>query len=229
MARTADKPGTFRIHPKQGGFLLSGVRSDGQRVKVPGLSTRAEADEMGRRLFVGNAPTISPIVGASPTATIPPIKELDDWGVPIRVSADTIGSVGAAIGVQPSVSHSTPLPQAQNATPKPDDVKPNKAKRAKQAASLMELAGIGWAAGSCWVGRATCEAMDKEPVKPNEQQVRDLAEVTKETFVDWFGDREIKPWQMMFLLTLGIPVSMVIQSKGKKKETDEKPALRSVP
>jgi hypothetical protein len=111
--------------------------------------------------------------------------------------------------------------------PTPKDVEEKRVKRAKQAKSLMELAGISFAAGDVWLARKVCDRAGKEPLNPNARQVNDLAEVTKETLAEWFGDREVKPWQMMFLLAIGIPISMLIQSPKKVAQPDAK--LKSVP
>ena len=98
---------------------------------------------------------------------------------------------------------------------KPPDDPLKKEKARKQAQSLMELAGIGWTAGSVWAGRKITERAGCEPVNPSKEHVKQLSTATQETLTDLFGDTEVKPWQMMILLTLAIPVSMLIQSPKK--------------
>jgi hypothetical protein len=102
-----------------------------------------------------------------------------------------------------------------------------KASRTKHAKSLMGMVGMGWAAGTVAVSRRVITNAGKEPCKPDPKQVNDLADCTRDTFIEWFGDREIKPWQMMFLLTLGIPMAMWLQSP--KVKTEDKRNLKSVP
>lgn len=86
---------------------------------------------------------------------------------------------------------------------------------------------MGYAAGTVALSRRMVVSAGKEPVNPNPKQVNDLADCTKETLIEWFGDREIKPWQMMFLLTIGIPAAMWLQSPKVKPE--DKRNLKSVP
>ena len=203
MSRTADKPGTYRIVPKMGALMLSGVRATGERVKVRGLS-RDEAEDMAARLFPR-----APLESSAPK----PMGnfELDEFGLPpLRVSPNVVASAAPPLA-QASVG-APPI-----ATPNPVAEAQAKAKKARQAQSLMELVGMGWAAGTVWSGRKLTERAGKEPVKPNPKQVNDLADSTKDTLTEWFGDRDIKPWQMTILLTLAIPASMLIQSPKKKE------------
>ena len=210
MARTADKPGTFRIVPKRGAYMLTGVRANGARVKVPGL-TRVEAEEMSTRLFTftptGQTGTFKSDV--DPTKVLPP---LDDYGLPLLKASP---SVVASTAPPPQ-----PTPSLVTKPPVVDEEK--KVARAKQARSLMELAGICWATGDVWIGRKITERADCEPVAPNPRQVNDLKDSVKETLTEWFGDKEIKPWQMMFLLTIAIPASMLIQSPKRPKPVEAK-------
>lgn len=226
MARPPDKPGTWRVKQHGGEYVLSGVDQNGKRIKLT-KSSRLEAESLGTTIFAKP-------VAASGTIIFPPVDigpshqptQLDDFGLPItlRVSPETVASVQQSFGIggpgQPSVGPTNPVP-----TPK--EVEEKKVKRAKQAKSLMELAGISFAAGDVWLARKVCDRAGKEPVNPNPRQVNDLAEVTKETLAEWFGDREVKPWQMMFLLAIGIPISMLIQSPKRTKEAEAK--LKSVP
>lgn len=225
MARPPDKPGTWRVKQRGGEYVLSGVDQNGKRIKLT-KSSRMEAESLGASIFgkpvaVSFAPAFSnPDIG--PSQSTPP--QLDDFGLPItlRVSPETVASVQQSFGLgagqpQPTVA----------AQPTPKEVEEKKVKRAKQAKSLMELAGISFAAGDVWLARKVCDRAGKEPVNPNPRQVNDLAEVTKETLAEWFGDREVKPWQMMFLLAIGIPISMLIQSPKKAIESEAK--LKSLP
>ncbi len=226
MARTADKPGTWRVKQRGGYYVLSGVDQSGNRVKLT-KSSRLEAESLGATIF-GNGtvtPLVTPPVSASHIGPIPVAPlQLDDFGLPItlRVSPETVASVQQSFGIggvaQPS-SVKTEIPAKE--------LEEKRVKRAKQAKSLMELAGISFAAGDVWLARRVCDRAGKEPVNPNPRQVNDLAEVTKETLAEWFGDREVKPWQMMFLLAIGIPISMLIQSPKKAKDSEAK--LKSVP
>jgi hypothetical protein len=226
--RKPDKPGTFRILDKGGSFLLSGVRSDGRRVKVPGLS-RGEADELATKLFPASASGVSP--------ELSPTQAIDDWGLPIRISADAIASVGAAIGIpsngaagKPAAVDSKANQEAKDASKKEEDEK--RIRRAKQAKSLTELIGVAGAAGDVWLARRATVAVGKEPVNPNPRQVNDAADSLKETLSEWFGDREIKPWQMTILLFLGIPLAMMLQSPKRKEEKESKlaaPQIKAVP
>src|SRR5882672_6104046 len=220
MPRLPDKPGTYRVRDKDGRYFLSGVRKNGQRVKIQ-TDTRAEAETVGRNLF-GDSSAVAGSIGTIPQAP-QPAAVVDDWGIPIRVSPELAASVAQSFNLPSSTATSTPQVIA--------DVKEEaekKARRAKQAKSLMELAGVGYAAGVCMVSTKAVSRVSESPVKPNPKQVNDLADCTKETFTEWFGDREIKPWQMMFLLTLGIPIAMWLQSPKNKVKQPE-PKLKSVP
>ncbi len=205
MARTPDKPGTYRIRPTvEGGWRLSGVDVSGKRVRQR-FSHEFEAQNAADGIF-GK-------------------KVLDDWGVPIvtdmRATPDTIGNLNANLGIKPPTTSSSTEPPKTEA---------KKASDKKFAQSLMEMGGMAWATGTVIVARKATENIGKDPVKPNPKQVNDLADSAKETFIGWFGDREIKPWQMMILLTIGIPLTMMLQSPPKKlPEPALNPNLKSVP
>ncbi len=235
--RQPDPPGKYRIKRQpNGAWLLSGVSQSGRRIRIPGL-TFDDAEKTAGEIFghvpgqtVANNPpgVIAPITGP-PLSTSSKGGELDDFGLPMGVSVNTAASVNSAFGVTPAFQSTL---AGANATAKPSVVvdtgeSEKKVKRAKQAKSLMELAGVSWAAGSVWAGKRMTEASGKDAVNPNPKQVNDLADCTKETFVEWFGDRDIKPWQMMVLLTLGIPLSIFIQSPKKKQKPQAE--LKSVP
>jgi len=221
MPRLPDKPGTYRVRDKDGRYFLSGVRKNGQRIKIQ-TDTRAEAETVGRNLF-GDSGSVAEGIGTIPQQAPQSAAVIDDWGIPIRVSPELAASVAQSFNLPSSTATSTPQVIA--------DVKEEaekKARRAKQAKSLMELAGVGYAAGVCMVSTKAVSRVSEAPAKPNPKQVNDLADCTKETFTEWFGDREIKPWQMMFLLTLGIPIAMWLQSPKNKVKQPE-PKLKSVP
>jgi hypothetical protein len=204
VSRTPDKPGTYRIRPTQdGGFRLSGVKADGTRVKE---RFRHEFEAQGKA---------ESIFGK---------KEYDDWGLPVssmRASAETVAGLNASLGIAP--------PGVSTAPPKVDPAKA--AANSKFAQSLMEMVGMAWATGDVILARRLTENIGKDPVKPNPKQVNDLAESAKETLIGWFGDRNIKPWQMTILLSIGIPLAMMLQSPPKKVEASKQaqPDLKSVP
>lgn len=225
--RKPDKPGSFRVVPKGGRYLVSGVRSDGQRVKVWANST-TEGDTLGRSIFGTSTvgASIGPILSPAPP---PPVsREVDEWGFPVKISPEVAASVAASFGIKP-----TPITPVASA-PVVDEAleREKKDKRAKHAKSLMELAGVGWAAGTVAVSKKWVTGSGREPVKVNPRQVNDLADCTRDTFVEMFGDRDIKPWHMMLLLTMGIPMSMWLQSPKRETDKDkskEEPKLKSVP
>lgn len=160
--------------------------------------------------------TIGPIITPAPKPA------LDEFGLPAipRLGAQQTQNLNAGLGIA-TAAPPTVTPQAVTTV---EDEK--KVKRAKSAKSFMELAGVAWAAGSVWVGRKACEKLDKEQVSPNPKVVNDLAEVSKETFAEWFGDIDMKPWQLMVLMSFGIPLSMVLQAR--KKPGAAKPDLKAV-
>ena len=203
MARLPDKPGTYRIKPSlDGGWRLSGVDKSGARVRQR-FSHEFEAQSAADNIF-GK-------------------KVFDDWGVPIvqdmRMPPDASATLNANLGIKPP-----------STTPPPPVDAAKKAADSKFAHSLMEMVGMAWATGDVMFARKLTENMGKDPVKPNPKQVNDLAESAKETLIGWFGDRNIKPWQMTILLSIGIPLTMMLQSPPKKTEEQPKePNLKSVP
>lgn len=222
MARTPDRLGTFRVTERQGFFVLSGVDGKGNRVKLRNLPTRGEAETLGKRLCVGgsSSPTL-PVTARPMPAGLGVGGVNDDWKVGIRVSPDTLGALNDSLGLnQPPAA----VPDIKPAKDDPADEK--RVRRAKQAKSMAEFIGVAYAAGDVWMARRIATNLGKEPVLPSPKQVNDLADVTKETLTQWFGDREIPPWQMMLLLSIGIPLTMVIQSPSKKKVEAQ---LKSVP
>lgn len=199
--RPSDKPGDYRIREQADGqWRVSGMKLDGTRVKHQRFANRSEAEMYVALNF--------------PTET-----KLDEWGLPIsqpsdlRMNPETIQKVNAAAGINP--------------TPKGPSEE-DKKKQAKDAMALSELIGTGWAAGTVWTGRKLSERIGNEPVNPSPKSVDKLADSAAKTIQSWFGDREIKPWQMTFLLTAGILIVMLVQSKPKAKP-ETKPDLKSVP
>jgi hypothetical protein len=221
-----DKPGTFRIRPgKHGGKRLSGVRLDGRRVRLDGLSD-SEADRLANELFP------KPAQEPEPVQPIASWDQVDDWGFP-KISDDTLASVNKTMGVSPdgqAVKKEEPKKET------PEEIE-KRERRAKNAKGLMDLVSVAGSAGLVMVSRRITEAADKEPVKPDPKQVNDFRDNLRETLTDMFGERGIPPWQMTILLLCGIPISMLLQSPRKKKiEESEKPTqassssgLKSVP
>jgi hypothetical protein len=204
--RQPDKPGTYRIRPsKHGGMRLSGVTLAGRRVRMDGL-TDAVASDIASKLFP-KAEAPKPVVDWNTAAT-------DDWGVPLRVSDETVASVAQTLNIPDPTKPVPPMPVAKLLTPEETE---KKERRAKNAKSLMDLAGIAGSAGIVIVSRRITEAADKEPVKPDPKQVGDLRDSIRETLTDIFGESEVAPWQMMILLALGIPISMLLQSPRRKR------------
>ncbi len=208
--RQRDKPGTFRILKRGDRVLLTGLRTSGERIKIPGL-TQPEAQQMAEKLF--------PSFATKPSLTSVN-DDLDAWlnddpnwqpSERLRASQTGAADLGAAMGMNPPTPPVIEMPKLPTA-----EETEKKLRRAKNAKSLMELVGVGWAGGTVWLGRKTCERFDKEPPMPNTRQVNDLADCTRDTLTDYFGDREIQPWMMMLLLTIGIPVSMMFQAKPRK-------------
>ena len=229
--RLPDKPGTYRVVPRNGKWMLSGVRWNGSRVKVRDLS-RVEAEKMGRDIFGGGTP--------APTSVIPGVTHkfalgkdgdplplgaipvIDDWGLPIRIKDENVAGLNAAFGIAPPPV----VPQQPSA-----EEEAKRERRLSNAKSLMELGGVTWAMGSVWAGRKLCERTGREAPMPSKTQVKDLQEVTQETLIDFFGnDVGLKPWQLMILLSLGIPFSMFLQARKLPPSEDKKADhLKSVP
>ena len=223
--RQPDKPGTYRIRDgKDGRKKLSGVRADGTRFRMGGLSA-VEAQDLADRMFPsgGNA------FGVRVDFSKPEETKTDDWGFPIRVSEDTVVSVAQTLNI-PKLPDAAAISKIIDKPPEPtrEEIE-KKERRAKNARSLMDLAGIAGAAGDVMLARKLCERVGKEPVKPDTKQVNDLRDSIKETLTELFGDSEISPWKMMILLAIGIPLSMLIQSPKKKEpDPEKKPDLKAV-
>jgi hypothetical protein len=220
MARTPDKPGTYRVTPKGGQFLLSGVRANGTRFKDT-LNSREEAERLGASVFGASS------VASKPLLSVPTIvEELDEFGVPKgftlpKVSADTI-----AVMLPKTDASGAPPPKVEDA-----ETKEKKEKRLKQAKSVAEMIGIAWVSADIWVARNFLESRYEEVPKPNVKQNNDLADAVKDALAESFGDREIGKWTFVFLMTIGIPLSMWLQSRKPKEriKAEAKPNLQSVP
>lgn len=225
MARRPDEPGKYRIKRKlDGTWWLGGLQKTGKRVRAS-FGTEREAKEAARTLFPQ-----SPPVAVSPAPREPPT---DDWGLPIAIGDSTAAAFNANLGV--------PLPPVNPDVPPIPVVDPDEAaKREKQkkqnienAKSLCEMLGIGWAAADVWAGNRIIEWRGKEPVKPAPSQVKGVANAMSIALQSTFGDMEVGPWTMCFLLTLALPCAMVMSAtKDKPKlepSTDQPQAnLKSV-
>ena len=184
-----------------------------------GLS-EVEANELATKLFPNAAAVAQTITQVTDEWT-----KTDDWGFPLRVGEETVASVARAFNI-PDPTNPQPSIAAIPKDPGPtkEEIE-KKEKRAKNAKSLMDMAGIAGAAGDVLLARKLCEAVDKDPLKPDPKQVNDLRESIKDALTDMFGDKEISSWQMAILLAIGIPLSMLIQSPRKKKEPENDPGL----
>jgi hypothetical protein len=223
MARTPDKPGTYRIRQKGFDYVLSGVTASGKRVKIP-VTSQFEGEQLASTLFPQSA--VSSNDPALPKVA-PTFAGVDEWGLPI-VTAESAQTVASAMGIPPT-------PTTAETDKKVAEAAAKQVERKKYAKSLMELAGHGYAVGVVMGSQRFVTSTGRVPVKPSPKQVTDLAEVTRDTLSEWFGDHEVKPWIMMVLLTVGIPLSMWIQSpKAKAKQIETSPesenpsGLRSV-
>lgn len=232
--RQPDKPGTYKVRPaKDGGFKLSGVKPDGSRVRMHGFASAKQAEDLASTLFPKTAAVVQAVTDWANT---------DDWGLPLRVSDDTIGSVAQSLNLpdptKPQPIPSIPIiPDAVVPPKSPEEQKEEREKKernTKNAKSLMDLVGLGVAVGDVMIGRKLCEAVGKDEIaKPDPKHVNDLRENTREALKELFGDSEIEPWKMAILLALGIPLAMLIQSKSKPKPKEEENGkagnLKSVP
>jgi hypothetical protein len=151
---------------------------------------------------------------------VQPAVELDDWGLPKNLTAETlklgpdqVAGMNAAMGVG-----AQPTPKPEDPPQKTREQEREEAAKKQRARSLSEMVGVGWAAVDVIAARKLTELVGKDPVKVSPKQVNELADATRDTISEWFGDRELKPWHMMVLLSLAIPISMVLQSPAKPKQ-----------
>lgn len=219
QGRSPDKPGTFRIKPRMDGkWRLSGVREDGSRYRQT-FGSESEAKQLAGVLFPAKKDDVLPAKTQW--------DETDDFGLPvsIKASGDSMASANAKLGIGTMAQPTPNGPIATATTALTKTIDENKLRNAKQAQSLMEMIGIAGAAGDVMLAVKITEGAGKDPVKPNPKQVNALADSLTDTLKGWFGDRDIKPWQMTILLGLGIPLTMLIQSKkkDKPKESEESP------
>jgi hypothetical protein len=229
--RKKDKPGAFRIRDKGGTHTLSGLRVNGERVNIPGLSYQ-EAKDVAEKLFpsIGTIPNL-PLLAPEPFRMEAKSSFDDDaFWTTSALKPEAAANLNASIGIG-APSPTPVVPDAVKPPPTAEETE-KKAQRAKNAKSLMELIGVAGAAGDVMLGKKACEWFDKDPaINPSPRQVNDLADSIKDTLTGWFGDREIQPWQMMFLLAIGIPAAMVIQAKPAKPEKSlpSQTPLKSMP
>ena len=220
MARTPDKPGTFRVRAKRDGWAVSGVTREGRRVRAK-YPTEQEAREIGASMFGGP----SPVVTAPVPSVSAPTVQLDDWGLPVNgppIGDDTLKAVGASLGV--SIPKSVPLGAAPLSAEK-------QAKDRARAKTICEFLGVGVASADVWVARKLTKSIGKDPVNPSAKQVANLSVAWQEAMAEVMADRAIGPWTMAVLLSLALPASMMLQSPASKKEDEVKPGtegLRSV-
>lgn len=214
MARTRDKPGTFRVKPKEGAWAVSAVDPHGARVRAS-FPTEEMARSMGAAM-AGVTATVTPSIPAQPQTV-----QLDDFGLPVTptIGDDTLRAVGASMGV-PITSSS--MPQAK---PPIDAEKQLKAR--KRAQTICEFLGVGVASADVWVARKLTKSLGKEPVNPSAKQVSGLAVAWQDAFNEIIADKTIGPWTMAILLSLALPASMMLQSPKKLEEKPAEP-LRAV-
>jgi hypothetical protein len=176
-------------------------------------------------MFEGISGNGSPII---PEITRPP--QFDEWGLPV-VTAEQSASVAGAMGLPPPIDPNAPKPPS--VTEQDAKVKEIQERRKKTAKSLAELMGHGYTAAIVMGSTRFVKSTGREPVKPSPKQCTDLAECTKDTITEMFGDHEVKPWIMMVMLSIGIPLSMWIQSPKVKQQLPQSPeqstGLRAVP
>lgn len=242
--RPKDKPGTFRVTPKGGRYLVSGVTVEGDRVKFT-RATQSEAEEVARSMFGGG--------GSSPTTSSAPLVDapVDDWGLPLglRVNQSTLASFAPKVDGLPPITQAapatpstggglSPLPAPPATAQEVKDKQEKVDRKRRRAESLAGLIGMGGAWGSVYTGRKWCEANDQVPVKPDPKQTNEMADSIKDGITETFGDREVGPWTMAFLLGLAIPISMKLQSRKMapeeiaerdRKRKEQAAKLRSVP
>lgn len=229
MARTADKAGSWRIIPKAGRFLLTGVDASGERIKIR-VGSRDEGERKAALLFPSTShdyPRDNP--------PLPQSNAFNDWGYPSKATEDTVGGINQSMGVNPTIPIApTPLSKEEKAAQ--DKVENHKLVNNTRAKSLCELAGVAWVGATVWSGGKLCDMLDCERVKPNTMMGAELKKTTYETLVETFGDMEVKPWIMWILLSLGIPIAMVVQARKltpeqiAERDKAKSPAkLQSVP
>lgn len=214
MARKPDEPGKYRIKRKlDGTWWLGGLQKSGKRVRSS-FESEKEARDAARVLFPQSPPVV---------VTAPREPPKDDWGLPIAIGDSTAAAFNANLGVPPP-----PPPIPEGAPPEPAPPDPDEAaKREKQkkqnlenAKSLCEMLGIGWAAADVWAGNRVIEWRGKEPVRPAPSQVKGVANAMSIALQSTFGDMEVGPWTMCFLLTLALPCAMVMSATKDKPKVE---------
>jgi hypothetical protein len=224
-------PGDWEIRPKDGRYLLRGVRVDGSPVRLP-VATRGEGERLAATLFPGPLPGGSTVlVGETATEVRPAAPDTDDWGFP-RVSAGTAAAVNAAVGAAPAPpppADAAAIAAERAARDDADKRAEVQKRRRKYASTLCELTGYGYAMGVGMISAHVRDPDEYDVVKPSPKHLGDLGECSKEALESTFGDREIGPWTMTCLLSLGIPLSVFLQSRRKKKPGEARADLKSVP
>jgi|KBSSwiStaDraftv2_1062776.scaffolds.fasta_scaffold05292_16 hypothetical protein len=224
MARPADTPGKWRVRRRvDGDWLLSGLTDAGKRVRQR-HGSEMDALRAGARLFPREGseslpPTAPNAPGAPTPAPAPPTTPtpFDDWDFP-RVAQGGGDSVNKIFGIH---QQTTPPQQPPGAPPK-DEVKAARDSKVKKEnleryKELCDLLGIGWVMGTRFLSEWATRQVGKEPCKISPGHANKLREAARDTFVELFGERQLKPWQLMILYTLAMPVSMMLQSRAAEK------------
>lgn len=215
MARTADKPGTYRIRQSGGIWKLSGVSTLGQRVRMDFRSELA-AKRTAESIFP------SPHSHDMPKASSAPV---DDWGLPSQVpglptvDANVAGAVNAAMGIHPEPKQTDPLPD-MGSLPEAEEAPEDKEKREaslRRAKSLCEFFGIAYASGIAIGSKKVCAIAKRQPANVPVKSVTELGKAATTAFQELVGDWEVGPWTMLLLLTCALPLTMLLQSRPLPK------------
>jgi hypothetical protein len=226
MAKKLER-GQWDVTPKDGRYLFRAHRDNGERVRMT-VATRGEGDRLAAQLFPSLAAARAAPAPAAAEVKVP--ADTDDWGLP-RVSPQAARAVNEAVGAAPAPP---PPPDAQavaaqKAAAEQEAQKVEIQKRRRRYAStLCEMVGYGYAMGVGMVSANVRDPAEFDVVKPSPKHIGDLGECSKEALESTFGDKEIGPWTMTFLLSIGIPLSVFLQSRRKKKP-DARVDLKSVP
>ncbi len=229
--REPDKPGSYRIKPKGEGWQVSGVDVDGARVKFV-KRTLGDAEEAARSIF-GNVAPIGvkvPELGAPRTPLEPLGTPLDapadDWGLPagIKINAQTASMFAPKVPDPGAAPGAAPAPAPTDEQKKAEKERAEKQeKRRDNAKSIAGMIGYGYAMGLVYVTRTSMEE-SRAVVRPDSKELKKLQENVKDGITETFGDTEVGPWTMVFLLTFAIPISMWLQSRKLTPEELEERA-----
>ena len=222
MARPADTPGKWRVRRRNDGdWLLSGLTSAGKRIRQR-HGTEIDALRAGAQLFpregsgASQPPAAAP-GGTTPSPAPPTTTPFDDWDFP-RVAQGGGAAVNNILGIKPPTTPPPGAEQPKGAPPK-DEVKAARDAKVKKEnveryKELCDLLGIGWVMGTRYLSEWATRSVGKEPCAVSKGHALKLREAARDTFVDLFGEVELKPWQLMILYTLAMPISMMLQSKA---------------